>query len=314
MTQASFFSDPFKDIPPSLLNSADLRAYSEAERIFSPFDPSGLKSASYEIPFRGTVYRWDNIRNPTRQESFVDSGDTLEIPSNSIVFVSPSVKIKVPEYLALRFNLCISLVHRGLLLGTGPLVDPGFEGELLIPVHNLTDAPLFVKGEDGFIWIEVTKISPHPPESLSHLFPYKPFPDKKKNMKPGAYFERANKGAPIRSSIPPIASDAKAFSDRIEKEWQDTKRVLEKKVRRLEVAAILSALLAILGFVFIYFQLAESTKQLVVSAQALILTTQQMVKDATVVQQQAKDNVQAIPSKPTVANREANVIGSEIRK
>ena len=48
-------------------------------------------------------------------------------PENSITFVQIESKIRLPNYIALRFNLRIQHVHRGLLLGTGPLVDPGFQ-------------------------------------------------------------------------------------------------------------------------------------------------------------------------------------------
>ncbi len=30
-----------------------------------------------------------------------------------------------------------SIVYKGLLLGTGPIVDPGFVGKLYIPLHKL---------------------------------------------------------------------------------------------------------------------------------------------------------------------------------
>ena len=50
-------------------------------------------------------------------------------------------------------------MHRGLLLGTGPLVDPGFHGRLLIPLHNLTSDEYTIRGDEGLIWMEFTKTS-----------------------------------------------------------------------------------------------------------------------------------------------------------
>lgn len=33
--------------------------------------------------------------------------------------------------MVLRFNLSVSNAYKGVLLGTGPIVDPGFEGSCL---------------------------------------------------------------------------------------------------------------------------------------------------------------------------------------
>lgn len=142
--------------------------------LLSDYDRSGLKPATYEVKFEGDVYWWehtksllDHISPFTEEKAFetklkhqrLGADDDFEIPPNSIVFVVPKTYFRVPPFLALRFNLHINLVHRGLLLGTGPLVDPGFAGNLMIPVHNLTSQPLVVRGDRGFIWIEITKLS-----------------------------------------------------------------------------------------------------------------------------------------------------------
>ena len=208
--------DPFPKIQCALLHSGDLLAYAEygaaSDRLFQPFDEGKLKAASYEINLCGTAYWWPVDSSSTEIHSKeLDANDTLLIPRNGIVFIRPRVKFKVPAYLALRFNLHIRLVHRGLLLGTGPLVDPGFEGHLLIPVHNLTETPLTLRAEDGFIWIEVTKVSP----LTSNPSGYKPFPPDKKDVDPRKYFHRASGGMPIRSSIPSLAKDVQDAKDEI---------------------------------------------------------------------------------------------------
>lgn len=200
--------DPFPLIPSALLHSGDLRAYAEhgvpADQLFQPFDEKKLKPASYEVDVCGTAYWWPVSSSSSELLSKeLDKDDTLEIPRNGIVFIRPKVKFKIPPYLALRFNLHIRLVHRGLLLGTGPLVDPGFEGRLLIPVHNLTDKALVLRGDEGFIWIEVTKLSP----LTSNPSGYVPFPVDKKDVDPKKYFHRASGSAPIRSSIPSIDAE-----------------------------------------------------------------------------------------------------------
>jgi deoxycytidine triphosphate deaminase len=152
--------DPFPGIPPALLCKEHVRHYVRVTGMLCPFYPDDedrLKAASYEAqPIR--FIRWDEngkkiITNIERKD-YRKNG--YELPANSITFVQIESKIRLPNYIALRFNLRITHVHRGLLLGTGPLVDPGFAGDLLIPLHNLTSEPYRIK--DGVIWIEFTKI------------------------------------------------------------------------------------------------------------------------------------------------------------
>ena len=49
------------------------------------------------------------------------------------------------------------MVHRGLLLGTGPIVDPGFQSRILIPIHNFSNQPVRISYGDRFISVEFTK-------------------------------------------------------------------------------------------------------------------------------------------------------------
>lgn len=301
MGELPFASDPFPNVPPALLNSADLRAYAEAgengKRLFEPFFPDErgrLKSASYEIPFRGASYSWKGLDDPTRHECRVGDDDELEIPQNGIVFVWPAVYFRIPPYLALRFNLTIRLVHRGLLLGTGPLVDPGFHGRLLIPVHNLTDRPLTVHANDGFIWVEVTKVSPYPPLENAHSHRYVEFPKEKGGLDVGGYFEKANRGSPIRSSIPALVEESRTVSTALKSDWLafelkqrsevDAIASTVKRVQRegyLAIAVTVVGILAtVIGMLFGVYQIAESTKQLVESTKSLVMAAQQSVDTA----------------------------------
>ena len=72
----------------------------------------------------------------------------------------------LPYYMAVRVNLRIKHVHRGILLGTGPLIDPGYDQPILIPLHNLTDQDYFIGLDEGLIWVEFTKAYPAPCDPL----------------------------------------------------------------------------------------------------------------------------------------------------
>ncbi len=73
---------------------------------------------------------------------------------NSIVYVSTAESLNLPFYIAARFNLRVKWVYRGILLGTGPQVEPGFRGHLSCPLFNLTDQAVRIKLGDEFATID----------------------------------------------------------------------------------------------------------------------------------------------------------------
>lgn len=232
-------NDPFPDIPPALLNSADIHDYVEATAMIYPYDPKYLKSSSYEAQIGSRAYFWDDEGN--QRITNLDENNTVKLRPNSLVFFETLQKFYLPYYMAIRFNLRITNVHRGLLLGTGPLVDPGFQGHLLIPIHNLTNNTYTFRGGEPFIWVEFTKISPSVIWSAGDRSPriglYEPFPESKVDRKPWQYFENANNHNPISNAVPAALADAQESANRAKRE-----------IRVLSVGAIFAAIIAVIGF------------------------------------------------------------------
>ena len=199
-------ADPFSDIPPSLLSAEHIKRYVMETGAIAPFHSGGgrdsrLKMATYEGRIGNCAYLYNK---QGRLES-LDFGEELTVEANSIVFVECDLDFRLPHYLALRFNLQIRHVHRGLLLGTGPLVDPGYWGKLCIPLHNLTDEDYTISRNDGLIWIEFTKTTVEnkegrPPLDLSEnkngYWDIKEFIERASNPRNGI-----GESVPIRSSI-----------------------------------------------------------------------------------------------------------------
>ncbi len=211
-------TDPFTDIPSGLLNSSDLVDYIKQTGMVFPFDhEKDVKSASISCKIGDRYHYWDEEEKlrtiPLEKEEF------FTLPANSIAFVETAETFRLPEYIAVRFNLHITLVHRGLLLGTGPLVDPGFAGRLLVPIHNLTNNEYSFKQGGDFIWAEFTKLTPHfkwdggATEKRSDQPKLAPFPVEKRYRDAIDYFKKAqhdgaNAHSSIRSSIPSAVKDA----------------------------------------------------------------------------------------------------------
>ena len=173
--------DPFPSIPSALLNSADIYKYIQKTGMIYPFYPDKLKGATYQVKIGGNCTYWDE--KDVKIDVNLDSGESFTLKRNSIVFVELEPFFRVPDYLVLRFNLKISHVYKGLLLGTGPIVDPGFRGKLNIPLHNLTNNEYIFKKGDALIEMEFTKLSPNNSwegtEDYGINGHYISFPDKK---------------------------------------------------------------------------------------------------------------------------------------
>ncbi len=82
------------------------------------------------------------------------------IPPNGLIYIRFFEEVNIPHYMIARFNLRVTQVYRGLLLGTGPQVDPGFRGHLGCPIHNFTDAPKTIRFFEPLATIDFEKTTP----------------------------------------------------------------------------------------------------------------------------------------------------------
>ena len=232
--------DPFLSIPSALLNSADIERYANKTNMVYPFYAKDLKSSSYAVRMQGYCKWWDEKRKP--QEIYLDGKKhkRFTLLPNSIAFIELEPKLTLPDYMAIRFNLRIKHIYRGLLLGTGPLIDPGFEGKVYIPLHNLTTNEYIFDFNEKLVWFEFTKTSPINIESHKETR-YIDFPVDKKDIKLNEYLDKASDGKPIISSIPDAM---KKSSDLAEQAKKSANRV--KNVGYLAFGAWVLALLALL--------------------------------------------------------------------
>lgn len=243
-------ADPYPEIPSALLNSGDIRDYVAATGLLWPFrdDVETLKPASYEVALLGTYVYFDQDGN--RHSDEICENKPFVLRQNSIAFVTLEPTFRLPDYIALRFNLRIDHVYKGLLLGTGPLIDPGFTGKLSIPLHNLTTNDYELFGGEGLIWVEFTKLSPTPatlqrptgvplpPARTREMATLQP---RKRDKDVFYYLRRAAGARPVRSGIPEATADARAAAKAAELE-------IGRLRRRADIAAIAAlATLAGLG-------------------------------------------------------------------
>jgi deoxycytidine triphosphate deaminase len=154
-------NDPFPLVPEALLNSFDIVRYVYTTGMIDPFYPESLEGAVYKCNFSGYYKYWDEKHIAHERTLGKSKSDVFKLPPNSISFLEIEPTFQIPTYLVLRFNLKVKHVYKGLLLGTGPIVDPGFVGKLYIPLHNLTLNEYVIKKDASLISVEFTKLSRH---------------------------------------------------------------------------------------------------------------------------------------------------------
>ena len=250
-------TDPFPSIPLSLLSAAEIDDYARMAGLLYPFDSRALKSASYEIHAGGEFIRWDG--EGRRISETLTRGSRCIIPAQSLCFVQLEPYFRLPYYMAVRLSLRTTQIHRGLLMGTGPMVDPGFSGRVLIPLHNPTAVDYDLDTTQALVWAEFTKTTFgfRPAEKEASAKRYFPgFPPAKLNLSADAYLRKANSGSPIRNALPAAVADASS-SARTSATW----------ARSLAIGALAGIVVAVLGFGTLLYTSFGSLNTLVQSAQ-----------------------------------------------
>lgn len=266
-----------EDIPFTLLSSSQIKTVVKETGAISPFysqpktgEKPRLKLAAYEGRIGSQAFQFGEDNAP--KSIFSRENDAfLTIPKNSIVFVECDLDFRLPEFIGARFNLQIVHVHRGLLLGTGPLVDPGFWGKLCIPIHNLTSEDYRIPKDEGLIWLEFTRTtapitgdpSGEPPFKGRQFWVIKEYLDKAQRQ--FDLFPEQPK-VPISSSLPKMFVDATEASKEAKISAQKAEKESEKSAswaKRLTLGgglALVLAVVAVLSLVISIWSWTTTTK------------------------------------------------------
>ena len=150
------------NIPPGMLSSPHIAYCVEKYKIIDSFKKSCLDSASYHMRLGNKVLTWENGKKKefnlgAEEDRNKNIFTKVELKPNSLTFITTIEKFNLPKDIIARFNLKSKLVHKGLLLGTGPIVDPELKANLLIPIHNFSSQYVTLNYDEKIISVEFTK-------------------------------------------------------------------------------------------------------------------------------------------------------------
>ena len=121
--------------------------------MINPFDPEQVQGASYD-------FRVGEQGATTSSKKLVNIRETgyflLQPGDFGVVTVLEEIRLG-PQYAA-RFGLRSKYARKGLIATTGPQIDPGYHGRLIIGVTNLTPKPVSLPYKDDFVSVEFHRL------------------------------------------------------------------------------------------------------------------------------------------------------------
>jgi len=157
------YEDPWQNDPSrkGMLLSNQIEWFCQRQTLIAEgYSKTRVRPASYTLTI-GADYV-DSAGHRKRLSK--DDTSYFYMEPNSIVYVSTAESLNLPYYIAARFNLRVKWVYRGILLGTGPQVEPGFRGNLSCPLFNLTDRPVKISLSDEFATIDFERTTDFAPD------------------------------------------------------------------------------------------------------------------------------------------------------
>jgi dCTP deaminase len=143
-----------------LTDSQIVEAYKKGDILIDPFDDKQVQSATYDLRVgaQGATTSSKKIVN------IKDAGYLSLQPGDFGVVTCLEIVRLGPQYAA-RFGLRSKYARKGLIATTGPQIDPGYNGRLIIGITNLTPKPVSLPYKDDLVSVEFHRLeqaSTHP--------------------------------------------------------------------------------------------------------------------------------------------------------
>lgn len=259
----------YDEIASGMLSSPHIAYCIRKYKIVENSDMSCLGPATYHMRIGGKVMTWKNGEKVEyilgdKEDRNKNIRTKIELDPNSLTFVTTIEKFNLPKDIIARFNLKSKWVHEGLLLGTGPIVDPELVANLLIPLHNFSSQVVTINYNDKLISVEFTKtLNPDDNFTFSgNSFSYK------KNKSRIFNFEEYRKrigGKKVESSV----------SNKFE-EFNKSFITYERRLTQFSiggVVAIIAVFVGIVALVFTSWQLITGAREQLKEAENIVKVT-----------------------------------------
>ncbi len=136
-----------------LTDSQIIETYKKGDIMIDPFDEQQVQSASYDLRVgdQGATTSTKKIVN-IKENGYM----SLQPGDFGVLTVLEIIRLG-PQYAA-RFGLRSKYARKGLIATTGPQIDPGYHGRLIIGITNLTPKPVSLPYKDDLLTVEFHRL------------------------------------------------------------------------------------------------------------------------------------------------------------
>jgi len=129
-------------------------AIEKREIVLDPFDASKIEPASYDA----RVGMWA-FASSFREKLNLSEKGMLVIEAGEFAVLECRERIELDNRTAAQLGLRSEYARRGLLMLSGPQIDPGFRGALVVRVINLAPKPIALPYEAPFLTLQFFRLS-----------------------------------------------------------------------------------------------------------------------------------------------------------
>lgn len=136
-----------------LTNEQILGAYKAGDIVIDPFDEEQLQGASYDLRVgeQGATTTSRHVVN-IREAGFI----ILRPGDFGVVTTHETLKLG-PQFVG-RIGLRSKYARKGVVATTGPQIDPGYRGRLIVGLTNLTPRSISLPHKDDLLTVEFHKL------------------------------------------------------------------------------------------------------------------------------------------------------------
>ncbi|CAN7707873.1 hypothetical protein LJR289_005788 [Pseudoduganella sp. LjRoot289] len=130
--------------------------------LIAPYSAGNLRRASYDLTV-GAEYLISKPGNegsgmPLESTPLRD-GQSFDIPPHAVCYVRCKEKIALPDDLIARVSLRMTFINSGLMLAAQPPFDPGYNGYVIVMLHNLSNQPCQLQEGCRIVTMEFSKVT-----------------------------------------------------------------------------------------------------------------------------------------------------------
>lgn len=140
-------------------------AVEKGEIRIEPFLEKQVQAASYDCRVGD-----QGATTSAKRKVDVRSEGYLSLAPGDFGVVTVLEKIELDSQHTARFGLRSKYARKGLIATTGPQIDPGFRGRLIIGLTNLTPKPVSLPHKDDLVTIEFHRLEE--PSTTPYAGPY----------------------------------------------------------------------------------------------------------------------------------------------